>query len=153
MRKIIVGLVLFALWIGAMSLFGPASTPSFADNGTSTGNRSFTLVTSQAIATGATYTTTPVVWDNPVNNVTCDIVLSNATATGAISFEGNVGSQVSGAYAYQNGNLASSLTLTANTLNTVFMSGKSIRTLRSRYALGSASTVTTTLTINCLGVQ
>jgi hypothetical protein len=153
MKKIIVGLVLFSLWIGAMLMFGPSSTPVMADPGQSVSNRSFTLFSSQAVATGATVTSTPVVWDHVMNNLGCDVVVSNGTATGQITFDGSMGSATAGAYVFSTGSITTITSKAAGTVQYYGFTSKPFRVLRAQYYLNSASSVTAAITINCGGVQ
>lgn len=120
---------------------------AYSDNGTSVGNRTFTLLNSVSTATGATSTSTAATWDNPMNSITCDVLLSNATATGTLTIEGNIGTSTT---SFQAGNLLNNQAITANTLNTFSITGKPTRIIRAKY---TATATQTNVTVNCGGVQ
>lgn len=148
--KGIFGLVsIFMVCMLLVMLIGLAVT-AFADNGVSTGNRTYSTLTSETVATGVTVTSSIYTFDNPMNSVACDIWMSSATATGTFSLEGTAGTNTT---SMVSGNMVSSQTMTAGTLNTVWSTGKPVRRIRTRYGLASTSSVTTKVNVNCFGVQ
>lgn len=145
--RVLAGVVVVFLIVGMVGV-------AFGDNGTSVGNKTYTLLSSSQIATGATVTATAVTFDNPMNSLACDVVMSNATATGTFQIEGNVGTS---ATSFTSANLLSASTVTANQLNTYFVTGKPTRTFRVIYknvvGNGGVAAASSTITTNCMGVQ
>lgn len=151
MKRFFSIVVVLALWLTAMWIPWTGPQNVFADNGNSVGNKTFTLFNSQAATTtGGEVTSSAFVFDNPMNNMSCDIYSTNATVTGIYSIDGNAGTSTS---VFEAGSIVSSATKTAGLMRTIYITEKPTRIFRARYTVQSSAATTNVVTMNCFGVQ
>lgn len=149
MKKFLIGTLILAVWMFAMSSFGPTLDKASADNGISVGNRVITVVTSTGLfSTGQTYTFGPITYDNLMNSATCDFLSTSGTATGQITIESNLGE---GDTMFSTGSITTVASKPTPSIYSIYITGKPFRRLRLTHSLVGGST--NTVTVHCGAIQ